>query len=573
MTTFPTGIPAQCDVLVVGSGAGGMLAANRAADLGLDAIVIEKADLYGGTSALSGGGIWIPCNRDIKQNDTPEQALAYLQACTKEHVPEARLRAYVDAAPRMMDYLHEEVAVPCRSAPAYADYMQDLPGASLGGRTMFPRLLDAKDLGEEFFRLRQPLSAGRLFGRINISIEQGGILAAREKGWRRLFLKLLADYWLDLPWRRKTRRDRRLGMGNALAGGLRLGLKRRGVPLLLGTRLVRFVVEDGRVAGAVVSRDGNEYRIMARAGVVAAAGGFEQNQKLREQFLPVPTRANWSVTPAHQNYGDAHLAGAGIGAGIAMTQYAWWCPTVRIPARNTPNVDIRAGLFSERCLPHSICVNRLGDRFANEAMSYHEFGFRMMEDNGKTSANLPCWMIFDAQYRAKSQIGGILPSPVMPDSSLPVEWWDRVLYRAASVAELARKTGIPEDRLAATIGRFNGFARTGVDEDFERGKSAYDSVYCDKKHKPNPTLGALSQGPFYAISVDLGDIGTMGGLLADEHARVIGEDGAPIAGLYAIGNCASPVTGGAYPGAGATLGAALTFGFVAANHIASTHVR
>ena len=573
MRAFPTTLPTECDVLVIGSGAGGMLTANRAADLGLDTIVIEKADLYGGTSAVSGGGIWVPCNRDIKDSDTPEQALAYLKACAKEEVPEARLRAYVDTAPRMLDYLHEEVALPCHSAPLFADYMQDLPGASIGGRTMFARVFDAKDLAEEFFRLRQPSRFGRLFGRINLSIEQAGILGARAKGWRKLFVKLVTDYWLDLDWRRKTPRDRRLAMGNALAGGLRLGLKRRRVPILLGTRLVRFVVEDGRVTGAVVVRDGNEYRITARAGVVAAAGGFEQNQKLREQFLPGPTRATWSAAPADQNNGDALVAGIEIGAQVAMMQHAWWCPTVRMPARDTPNVDLRVGLFAERCLPHAICVNRAGDRFANEAMSYHEFGIAMMEDNARTSANLPCWLIFDGQYRAKSQIAGILPSSLMPDSSLPAEWWDRVLYRADSLPELAGKIGIDQARLGATVERFNGFAKVGVDEDFGRGKSAYDSVYCDKSHKPNPTLGTISQGPFYAINVDLGDIGTMGGLLADEHARVIGQDGAPIAGLYATGNCASPVTGGAYPGAGATLGAAMTFGFAAANHIAAGYNR
>ena len=567
MNAEGTGMPKYCDVLVIGSGAGGMMAANRAHDRGLDTIVIERTDLFGGTSALSGGGVWIPCNHDIKDRDSRDDALTYLRACTKGHVAEAKLCAFVDSASEMMDYLHAKVAVPCHKVPGLADYNQSLPGACEDGRTMFPEPFDAAELGDTLFQLRPPGFSG-LFDRINLSFADVQILGAKASGWKRHFIKLVLSYWLDLPWRRKTRMDRRLTMGGALVAGLRAGLKRRAVPVILNTRFREFIVQDGRVVGAVVEKDGTAHNVIARRGVIAGSGGFEQNQALRDQFLPVPTQVSWSVTPANVNVGDALVAGVDIGAATDLTEFAWWAPTIRIPARETPNIDTRVALFADRSYPHSLCVNRNGDRFANEAMSYHEFGFAMMEDDKETNANIPCWMIFDGQYRAKSVIGSIMPSSIMPDNSLPPQWWDNVLYRADTLAELSGKIGILAEKLTATVDRFNGFARVGVDQDFERGRHSYDAFYCDKSHVPNPTLGELSKAPYYAVRVDLGDIGTTGGLKTDEHGRVLDTANEPIMGLYAIGNCSGGVTGGSYPGAGGTLGPAMTFGFRAADHIA-----
>ena len=563
-------VPKVCDVLVIGSGAGGMMAANRAHDLGLDTIVIERADLFGGTSALSGGGIWIPCNHDIKDRDSREDALTYMRACTKGHVAEAKLRAFVDSASEMMDYLHADLGVQCHAVPGLADYNQNLPGACEGGRTMFPEPFDAGELGDTFFQLRPAGFSGRFFGRINLSMRDAHILGGRASGWRTHFIKMVLAYWLDFSWRRRTKLDRRLTMGGALVAGLRAGLKRRAVPVILNTRFRRFIIEAGRVVGAVVQKDGTNRIVMARRAIIAASGGFEQNQMLRDRFLPVPTEAIWSATAANVNLGDALTAGLDIGAATDLTEFAWWSPTVRIPARETPNIDTRVALFSERSYPHSLCVNRNGDRFANEAMSYHEFGFAMMDDNEASGANIPCWMIFDGQYRAKSVIGSIKPSSIMPDRSLPPQWWDNVLYRADTLADLADKIDIPAEKLTATVERFNGFARQGVDPDFERGRYSYDSFYCDKSHRPNPTLGELSKAPYYAVRVDLGDIGTTGGLKTDEYGRVLDTGNEPIAGLYAIGNCSGGVTGGSYPGAGATLAPAMTFGFRAAKHIAGS---
>lgn len=568
MNTPSMALPAVCDVLVIGSGAGALLAACRLQDLGLKAVLIERSDRYGGTSALSGGGIWIPCNREIGARDSRDAAMAYLRACTEGRVDEERLAAYVDTGPEMMDYLVNEVGVPCRAGFRWADYRQRLQGAVDGGRTMFADPFDGAELGEDFFLQRDQPLHHKLFGRISMSIEDGTILGGKARGWQLHLMKRLGGYWLDFGWRRKTSRDRRLAMGAALVGGLRCGLKRREVPLYLNTRLKEFIVEDGRVAGAVVEREGAIHTVRARRGVIVGAGGFEQNQALRDRYHPLPTQTAWTVTVPHNNVGDALLAAMELGADAELLDQAWWAPSVRFPAVQVPNVDMRIALFNERSYPHSLIVNRTGERFANEAMCYHDFGLEMIRDHQRSGANVPCWMVFDAQYRAKSVLGMLMPSVVMSDAKVPPEWWGNVLYRADSVEGLAAQIGVPAQALGRTVERFNRWAKTGVDEDFERGKYSYDNVYCDPRHGPSPTLGTLERAPFYAIRVDLGDLGTLGGLKTDLHGQVIDTKGRAMAGLYAIGNSSASVMGGSYPGAGGTLGPALVFGYRAANHMA-----
>ncbi len=560
----------RCDVLVVGSGAGALLAANRAHDQGLQVIVIEKSDRYGGTSALSGGGIWIPNNSGIRHQDSYEDALTYFKACTQGQVPEGKLRAYLDSAPEMVEYMREKIGVKYNPVAGYSDYCQHLPGASDTGRTMFVEPVDAGILGADFFALREADMGAKLFGRVALDYYDAQTLGARARGWKRKVASLIWNYWSDLGWRLKTRRDRRVTMGAALIAGLRIGLQQRQVPLLLNTRLEHFLETDGRVVGARVSQNGNAFDIHADQAVIVACGGFEQSQPLRDTHLPGPTKVEWSVTPMHQNTGDALFAGERIGAASEFLDQAWWAPTVRLPAAATPNVDMRSALFVERSYAHSLCVNRLGRRFANEAMSYNDFGHEMLRDNAETGANLPCWFIFDAQYRRKNVLGRIMPGSIMPDASLPPEWWDSVLYRAGSVGELADKIGISPTTLEATIERFNGFAHSGVDLDFNRGHYSFDRFYCDPRQQPNSSLGALDKAPYYAIRVDLGDLGTKGGLKVDENANVLAVDERPIRGLYAIGNASGAVTAASYPGAGGTLGPALTSGYRAADHIAKS---
>ena len=561
-------IRSACDILVVGSGAGGMLSALRARDLGFDVMLIEKADRYGGTSAVSGGGIWIPNNPAIQSVDSPEQALCYLRACTKGKVPEDKLRAYVDEAPKMLQYL-EALGVHYVSIPGYSDYCPGLPGALCGGgRTLMPLPFDARVLGEEIFRQREPHPTHKVFNRMQIDLVEMGPLIRRTPGWWWVAARMLFRYWLDLPFRLRSARDRRLTTGNAMIGALRKAMLDRHIPLVLQTGLAKLEVRKGRVGAAVVRRHGTEQRIEVRHGVILATGGFEKNQTLRDRYLPVNTPTDYSLTPGLNNSGDGLDAATAIGADTEFLDQAWWVPTMRVPAPGFNNADMRAALFMERAYPHTVCVNRRGERFANEAMSYNDFGAAMLEDDRRTGANAPCWLILDATARARYPIGALLPAAFWPDWRLPAEWFDNALYRAATLAELANKIEVDSSTLIATLERFNSFAATGVDTDFGRGGNAYDQFFGDPRNRPNVNLGAIATAPFYAIPIDIGDIGTKGGLKSDARANVLDRDGRPIPGLYATGNVSGAMTYNSYPGAGATLGPAMTFGYVAAEDIA-----
>lgn len=282
------------------------------------------------------------------------------------------------------------------------------------------------------------------------------------------------------------------------------------------------------------------------------------------------TPASIGASPLPPNTGDGLNAAEKIGADTEFLDKAWWCPSIRLPGPVMSSVDLRVGLFSDRALPHTVCVNREGDRFANEALNYNDFGWAMIADDEKTGANLPCWLIFDAQARAKYPIGSIWPSAIKPDRFMPQDWWDNILYRADSVAELAEKIEIAPEKLAAVVSRMNKYAETGVDEEFGRGGNPYDNYFGDHRISPNPNLGPLSKAPYYAIRLDLGDTGTKRGPRVDRHGNVLQADGQAIKGLYAVGNVAGSVMAGAYPGPGSTIGPAMVFGMVAADHIAST---
>jgi 3-oxosteroid 1-dehydrogenase len=342
----------------------------------------------------------------------------------------------------------------------------------------------------------------------------------------------------------------------------------RDVPIRLNTRLERLVVEAGRVVGLEVSRHGTQMTLGVRHAVVLAAGGFEQSQTLRDRYFPAATDARWSLTPRHANSGDALSAGQAIGAAIESMSCAWWAPSMQLPSREFSNIEVSHQMFFDTRHPHSLCVNRLARRFVNESCSYDRFGMAMIEDQKRTGANIPCWLIFDAAYRVRYSAGGIMPSSVMPDQKIPREWWDTYLYRAATVEALAVKLDLAPAELGRTVARLNEQAKTGTDPDFGRGDNAYDRYFGDARVTPNPCLAPVATPPFYAVRIDLGDLGTKGGLKTDANAQVMRADGSLIEGLFAAGNCAGSPFGDCYPGAGATLGAAAVFAFVAANAIA-----
>jgi 3-oxosteroid 1-dehydrogenase len=541
------------DVLVVGSGAGGQLAAVVAADRGAQAVVIEKSPLYGGTSAMSGGAIWIPMSSQALAaglQDSPEDAFTYIRALAAPNVPDSLIRAYVKNAPAMLDWVQANTEVRFMSVP-YTDYHAELPGGKQGWRTHMPVEFDGRVLGEDVQILRPSSKAANLFGRINWTLMEAHMLLNRPAGWIKVFLGIMWRYYGDIAQRLRSRRDRFLTLGNALMGRLRLSLNARKVPIWLDTRLVSLIVDNGRVTGAVVEREGREQRIQAR--VVLAAGGYERNAQMRAQYLPgsgEPTNSG-----AHPyNTGDAIRIGQEAGAAVRNLSSAWYAPVFKIPGEESARL-----CTYERALPGNIIVNQKGERFHNEAASYHISAQEMIKAHSGQA-----WAVFDMRYRSNYPMGPVIPK--FPDWILP-RAVRSILLKASTLDELAGKMGVPADALKRTVDTFNAGAAQGKDPQFGRGDAAYDRYYGDPKVTPNPNLHTIDKAPFYAFPIYSGDIGTNGGLVIDERAQVLDTSGRAIAGLYATGNCTASVMGGSYPGAGSTLGPAMTFGWVAGHSV------
>lgn len=559
MSAAPAVFDRTTDVLVVGTGAGAMTAALRAAHAGADVLMIEKGARYGGTSATSGGGLWIPDNHlmpGVSIPDSEADAITYLQALTKDDVAPANVRAFVTHGKRMLRWLADHTHAQFQAMAYYADYYQHLPGARPGGRSIDPLAYDARRLGDDFAHLAEPHRQTRVLGLMGYTNTEGAMLLSKAPGWWKVMLKLAFLYFTDLPWRLFSRRSRRLTMGAALLGRLRHSLLERGVEILLSTPAEALLVgAEGRVVGVRARRDGQPFAIQAKRAVILASGGFEHSQALREQYLPGPTRTTWSAACPH-NTGDLLVAAQKIGAATALLDEAWWGPTVAIAGEDRARM-----LFTERSMPGALVVNRKGQRFFNESVAYTT-AVQAMYGAG----NLPSYLVFDARYRREYPFGPLLPGGMHLDRLQPAHIRKDLVKRGRTLEELAAALGIDPEGLVATVSRFNGFAREGKDLDFQRGENPYDLLYGDVRVQPNPCLAPLAEAPYFGLEIFPGDIGTKGGLLTDAHARVLSTDGAPIVGLYAVGNCSASVTGRYYPGAGATLGPAMTFGFLAAEH-------
>ena len=558
-TVTDTAWDEEVDVLVVGSGAGGLTAAINAADAHGKVLVIEKAGEFGGTSATSGGGIWIPDSdtaREAGHQDSEEEAFTYVRPQSAPNVPDDTIRAFINNAPKMLRWLHAHTPVRYDSIP-YPDYHVEYPGGKNGFRTHLPRDFDGRLLGDDILKLRGPSPAASLGGVINWSFMDTNFLLFRHKGWQKVLARMLWTYASDVPHRFRSKKDRRLTLGNSLVGGLWVALCTRNIPVWLDSPLVDLVIDNGTVTGATARHDGKTVRIRARRGVILAAGGFERNAELRAKHLPGSSDPTMSGSQIN-NTGDSILAAERIGAGLRNMQSSWCAPVFRVPGED------RARLSAiERALPGGIMINRHGKRYLNEAASYHIVGQKMIEGEARGEATNPSWFVFDATYRHKYPAGALLP--LIPDALQP-KGVREVMKKASSVAELAAAINVPPAVLEATLARFNADARTGVDTEFDRGGPAYDRMYGDQSVTPNPTLAPIARAPFYALPIYGGDIGTNGGIVTDAFARVLGADDRVIAGLYAVGNNAASVMGESYPGAGVTLGPAMTFGYVAGRH-------
>jgi 3-oxosteroid 1-dehydrogenase len=545
---------AEFDVVVVGAGAAGMTAALTAARQGLATVLIEKSSWFGGSTARSGGGVWIPGNYALKkagEADDPELAKTYLDAIVGDVVPKVRRDTYIDRGPEVLEFLRDHTPVRFTWVPEYADYLPEAPGGRARGRTVEPVPMDARFLGDELEHLHPP------YGKAPAN------LIVTQADYRKISLGLrtlrgpltLLKVTLRRLWSMLLRR-KMYAMGNAVAIGLRKGLVDAGVPVYYDTPLTDLLLEGGRVVGVRAERAGRQVEVLARRGVILGSGGFEKNLELREKYQPQPTSVDWT-TGAPSNQGGGILAGITAGAQVDLMDDAWWGPTIPLP--NGPWFCL-----AERNLPGSLIVNGAGRRYMNEALPYVEATHEIYKGEATGVTHVPSWMVIDQRYRNRYLFAGLGPRQPFPGRWLK----EGVIRKAATLEELAAQIGVPPDALVATVERFNGFAETGVDEDFHRGESAYDKYYSDPTVKPNPSLHRIDRSPFYAVKIVPGDLGTKGGLVTDERARVLRADGSVIPGLYAAGNCSSAVMGHTYAGPGATIGPAMTFGYLAAQDLA-----
>ncbi|MGW5071817.1 FAD-binding protein [Rhodococcus sp. NPDC004095] len=553
------------DVLVVGSGGGGMTAALTADAAGLDVLVIEKSSHYGGSTALSGGGIWVPgapAQRRDGYSPSPEGVVEYLRAITGGLVDEARLRRYVDAAPRMMAFLEElSPRLEFVWKPGYADYYPELPGGSALGSTINVPPIDLRELGSEEENLIKPLALA----------PKGIWLGPKDL---RSFYQIRQSWrgkvvLLKLLWRMFRARvfgDRIAAIGQSLVARLRLAMTERDIPLWLDAPMQSLITDAaGAVTGAVVERDGRELKVRARRGVILASGGFERDLAWRMEHQPVIDQ-DWSFgNPA--SMGDGIRAAEKAGAATELMDESWWFPAIQWPGGRMQF------MLNERMMPSQFVVNGAGRRFCNEAEPYMDFGHAMIEGQKSGVTHIPCWLITDQRSWKRYVVAGHLPIPRIPwapvptGSKIPQAWLDSgVVHTAGSWDELAEKIGVPATELRATADRFNVMAGRATDDDFRRGESVYDNYYGDPT-LPNPNLFPLQGPPYLAFRMVLGDLGTSGGIRTDEDARALRSDDTVVPGLYAVGNTSAPVMGRSYAGAGATIGPAMTFGYVAARHI------
>jgi succinate dehydrogenase/fumarate reductase flavoprotein subunit len=561
--------PNAYDVVVIGSGAGGMSAAITARILGLEVLVVEKEAFYGGTTARAGGGLWIPGNAYAAAAgiaDSADTARDYIKYLAGNNFESTRVNAFLQYGPEMLDFFEQKTELHFMLAPGYPDYRPDDPGGIAGGRTVFPMPFEAGALGKELYKLGRPIKELTFLG---MHIGSGRDLvhffnvtkSARSAAF---VTRKLLNHFLDVLIHRRATH---LSNGMALVARLLKTAMNLGIPIWTSSRAASLITADGRVVGVKVERGGQLVELMARRGVVLACGGFPHDTDRKKRLYGhAPTgREHWSAAPV-SNTGDGLRMAEAVGAAVrdGLSNAAAWAPVSLVPRRSGgPGIFPH---FMDRQKPGRIAVTRAGKRFTNEADSYHDFVQAMVGACGGQD-EVCAFLITDYRSFRRYGMGAARPTPVPYRHLLRSGY----LVRANTIAELAKRTGIDADELVKTVEAFNSAARRGEDPLFGRGRNAYNLYFGDPEQKPNPCVGPIETEPFFALKLVPGDLGTFVGLQTDEKARVVDCAGIPIAGLYAAGNDLASVFAGNYPGGGSTLGPGMTFGYIAGRDLATSN--
>lgn len=555
MTPVEQPLPDEVDVIVIGSGIGGMIAALDARVRGLDVILVEKLDLLGGSSALSGGLMWIPNNplqAECGVADSREWAEAYLDAVVGDSGPGAspeRRAAFIDAGPAVVDFLRRQ-GVQLERCDGYSDYFTHCPGGIPAGRAVRGVAFDLRRLGPWAGKLQRRT----LFPGVPIHMEEvSKVVVAARTGRGAATVGRIAGRAIAA----RLRGQRIETIGNGLMAALLHALVTRGVPIHTETALVELTGSGERVTGAVLGRPGGQTQGVRAKAVLLTTGGFAQNEAMRKEYGRQPTGTEWTLA-SRGDTGDGILAGLAVGGTLDNMDEAIWMGVAVRPS------GVREMHVFDRAMPHAIVVDSGGSRFVNESIDYMSFG-QAIYDRHRSVPAVPCWLIVDSIHRRRYGLGDA------PPMFLPPSWLKAgYIRKAATLQELAGRCGIDAGGLERTVARFNPMAVAGRDEDFHRGDTYWDRYFADLTNRPNPCLGPIVAPPFYGVPVYPGDVGTSGGLVTDADARVVTADGAPISGLYAAGNCAASVHGRAYPGPGASIAGSAVFAWRAAEHIART---
>lgn len=548
------------DVVVVGAGGAGMSAALCAAIDGARVLLVERTEYVGGTTAYSGGTTWIPGTKHaatVAKGDTLDIAEAYLTRAIANRSPEAMRRALLATGPEAVAHVEANSELKYRAYPLHPDYLSELEGSTVSGRALEPLPFDGRKLGSLFSLVRPPIPEFTVVG--GMMVDRNDIFHLLRIGKSfdsfKYSLKILLRHMTD---RLRYPRGTRLVMGNALIGRLLYSLAQRDVSLLINCSVGK-IHSDGTGVHAVTLIQADERRtIQVKGGVILASGGFNRHPQLRAKMLPGVDLAWCPAAPGHT--GEAHDLALETGAhyGTGGLSNAFWAP---VSLRKRPDGSTAAfpHFLMDRGKPGMITVNKAGKRFVNESSSYHLFGIAMQEENEKASA-IPAYLIADAEALRKYGMGMVRPG----GKGLKAFIADGYLTEANTLEELAAKLGIDPTGLLESVARINDYAETGIDEDFDRGTTAYQKNLGDPAWKgPNPSIGPIQQAPFYAVRLYPGDIGAATGFVTDASARVLDAANNPIPGLYAVGNDMHSVMGGVYAGPGITIGPGLVFGYVA----------